>query len=163
MAIWKNRLSVYLFGEKLIEYKKEVSQVSHGGTINQIVTHRWNLWNLFSILFSKSALLHHRIPFMTFPEKRLHENKIRLRELTICEGEKLKKRWKFFFNNWGYKQFVFLSDITHLQTVLMFYSIFVIIHLFLFGFITKKKIFLWRKKTEVIQWINYYTIVSFSL
>jgi hypothetical protein len=53
--------------------------------------------------FSKSAYLHHRITFPTFPEKRLRENKIRLRDLTICEGEKLKKRWKFFFNNWGYK------------------------------------------------------------
>jgi hypothetical protein len=36
-------------------------------------------------------------------EKRLRKNKIRLRDFIICEGEKLKKRWKFFFNNWGYK------------------------------------------------------------
>ena len=36
-------------------------------------------------------------------EKRLRKNKIHLRDFIICEGEKLEKRWKFFFNNWGYK------------------------------------------------------------
>ena len=37
--------------------------------------------------FSKSAFLRHRIPFMTFPEKRLRKNKNRLRENKIREGD----------------------------------------------------------------------------
>jgi len=45
----------------------------------------------------------------TFPLKRLRKNKNRLRDLTICEGKKLKKRWKFFFNFFSQKLFAFLQ------------------------------------------------------
>ena len=62
--------------------------------------------------FSKSALRHHRITFPTFPEKRLRENKIRLRDLTICLHElnsliapRFFNNFIFFFKSLDYKQF----------------------------------------------------------